>query len=129
MTKALYCGLCGTLRSFLSTGAITMCECGSLTGWWEDPRRGIARLFSPRVDARDFGRIIGMHNGFLRDAVQEHGGSPVHRTLHDHHTDAPGYLFDKSQRGCWAIVIAPGESNDTRWASDEEYAAKQGDDA
>ena len=127
MTKALYCIACGTIRTFRRNGGLTACECGAIKGWWVDGARGIAQLYVNHLDDRQYGRVIGLHNGFLRGAAAGTAGQTDdgNRVLHDLATDAPNYLFDKSRRSCWAVVIAPGESNDTSWATDEQFLAKQ----
>lgn len=119
MTKALYCGMCGSIASFRRSGAITACECWLTVGWWVDARKGIAKLHGDRT----YSRILGIHNGYLRDASLAHTDMESREAV-DRATDAPMYLFDKSRRNSPIVVITPGESNDTSWATDEELAAK-----
>src|SRR5262249_44985796 len=117
MTKALSCSRCTTIRTFLSDGQITTCECGTVKGWWLDAPKGVARLYTESLMGRHFGRIVGFHNQFLQRAHTLDKPVPdgFHRNMHDRSINAPGYLFDQTRRGCWAVVILPGESSDTRW--------------
>jgi hypothetical protein len=123
MTKALHCGMCGTVRTFRRDSGLTNCDCGELVGWWVDAAKGVARLYALTPEARLLGRIVGINNRFLT-AASRLATDAEHRQMHDHVTIAPGYLFDKSRRNCWVVLIAPGESNDTKWASRDEMEAK-----
>lgn len=125
MTKALLCMRCTTIRTFANDGRITMCECGTIAGWWEDASKGIARLYSETLMGREYGRVVGFHNGFLREATRSSKSDIFFRAAHEQAIDAPGYLFDRAKRGCWAVIITPGQSADTRWATDQEWDQKR----
>lgn len=126
MTKLLYCAACGTMRSLERDGSVTSCQCGKMNAWWLDPEKtGTVRAYTANRVDRQFGRIIGMNNTFIYRAMQALTDIE-HRGAHRLATTAPGYLFDASRRDCWACIIAPGESADTRWVSDLEWADKTG---
>jgi hypothetical protein len=112
--KGLICYACMDFRALSPKGPVT-CECGNLTGWWEDPSRGIAVYFA--YD-RNVAYGMGVHNGYLTGAHRLHGMAMDQdwRDLHEQCTDAPNYLFDQSRRGCWALIFKPGLTNDTSWA-------------
>jgi hypothetical protein len=79
------------------------------------------------VATRDKSKVhgLGLNNSLLRSALSAHGQTwEDYRAWHDTATDAPGYVFDKSRAGCWAVVFAIGSTSDTRWASDEESPFK-----
>jgi hypothetical protein len=93
--------------------------------WWEDPQRGVARFagqapIAPQhpvtapSSSAPYTFLIGLHNGFLQAAMAGIVQDDDYRALHDRCTDAPNYHFDKSRKACWAIVLRPGMSNDTR---------------
>jgi hypothetical protein len=42
--------------------------------------------------------------------------------VHEQATDAPGYVFDKSRAGCWAVVVRVGITDDAAWAADDGVA-------
>jgi hypothetical protein len=124
VTKALWCLKCWTIKTFNSDASLTSCDCGRIKGWWVDPERGTARLWDGGYPSqRQYGRIIGLHNGFLAKAATS-VTHEQHRQARDDALHAPGYLFDESLRGCPMVIIAPGESTDTRWATLEEWVNK-----
>src|SRR5262245_27072967 len=114
MTKLLACSRCGCIRTLLPD-RITTCECGTVKGWWADEARGVARLYTESTLARRFARFIGLHNTFLAQATafEKPVSDSFHRMLHEHVGNTRGYLFDHTRRGCWAVVLIPGESTDT----------------
>lgn len=112
--KALFCRKCGDIRGLRTHEAVS-CTCGNLMGWWLDPGLGTARFYVADGD-RTSGGFIGFHNGLLHADYRQFQMDESFRHLHDQVTDAPGYHFDKSRKGCWAIVLQPGLSSDTDWA-------------
>lgn len=122
--KGLACASCTDLRALPQEDLIPVsCRCGNVTAWWIDGRRGVAR-FHARDRQHAFG--LGLCNTYLLGALsQPMEGQPNEewRQLHADATDAPGYLFDQSNRGCWALLFRPGQSSDTAWATPQEWGA------
>lgn len=119
--KALFCADCSVIISGPTDGSWRWCDCGNAAIRWTDPVRGKAEVWAE--NRRDV-RIIGLHNGMLQLPF-ETVGSMINdwdgwRELHQHLADAvdPGYLFHADKRACWAVVIRPGDSNDTRYADE-----------
>lgn len=126
MTKALVCAQCLDIRGLDPHCAWTTCRCGACSARWVDPNRGTV---SVRAKDKSLPRILGMNNSFLVQAVEgftHHqmvaaGGQwEAWRKLHDTATNAPGYIFDKQFRSCWACVIMVGETGDVKWEPEEE---------
>lgn len=117
--KGLFCAQCVDIRLLPSRDfQVVECRCGNVKGWWIDGQRGIARY---EADKRSDGFMVGLNNRMLQAIVQgAYKMDEAWREAHDEATTAPGYHFDKSRKGCWFIVLAPGLSSDTAWASDEE---------
>lgn len=119
--KALVCGSCDggiDIVAIPPHGACT-CRCGNACAWWTNPVLGIAQVYARD---RTFVRILGLHNGFLIPAISEVGPyldkAPAWwQALHEQATDAPGYVFDRAGRGCWAAIIKIGATSDVTWAS------------
>lgn len=90
---------------------------------WRDSVRGLLEVTS--FHGPEGVVVIGLHNGFIAALAT----SPSHeqwRSHHDRATDAPGYLFDKSVRNCWAVLVRPGESNDVFFIDyGEAWATRQ----
>lgn len=122
--KGLACATCMDLRALPQGDLLPVsCRCGSVTAWWIDGSRGIAR-FHARDRSTAFG--MGLNNTYLVGALTQPETSRPNdewRKLHDDACECPGYLFDKTNRGCWALIFRPGQSNDTAWATDEEREA------
>lgn len=76
---------------------------------WRDGGKGLLEVTS--FHGPDSVAVLGLHNAMVGvlSARPSHGGW---RNAHARVTDAPGYLFDKSKRDCWAVLVRPGESND-----------------
>lgn len=138
MTKALHCSACNAVHTFNPNGSVTSCDCGRVQGWWIDPAAGTAALFTPNPDDHRLGHILSLHNGFLND-----GPTMIPTTYQDHltHSDIPYpagqqdafwrnlhqqatitpkapetvRVWDQSARACWAVLIEPGTTADTRW--------------
>lgn len=132
--KALLCGLCFDIRALEPTGKWTMCRCGNLEARWIDPQRGTV---SVRAYDKSSARVIGFNNSFLTAAIQgpshldmvEAGGHwEAWRKLHDVATAAPGYIFDKSMRSCWACVVRVGETGDIKWEPEEKKPEEKKDE-
>jgi len=100
-------------------GKWEICQCGQTGAKWEDPQAG--RLIVACRSDRGAVRVLGLNNQYLLPAVTTAGHWEEHRQLHDAATDAPGYVFDKSRAGCWAVVFRVGSTGDTRWATEAEY--------
>lgn len=127
--KALFCTLCLDIRGLDPSGAWTVCRCGNLEARWLDPDRGTVR-----AKAREQGhvRFIGFNNTYLigaakgathMDMVKAGGQWEWWRQLHDQATSAPGYIFDKDKRACWATIVKVGETSDIAWETEEKPAS------
>lgn len=117
--KAIICTARGDLHIFTFTREWTQCQCGSTRARWEDPAAGTVV-----VDAgdREAVRLLGLSNRLLLPAVTAPGQSwQDFRRWHDDATDAPGYIFDASRAGCWAVIARIGTTTDTRWATPDEH--------
>ncbi len=121
MMKALLCSQCFDIRALDPKCGTVSCRCQCVTARWLDPLQGTVRVYA---QDRSHAFILGLHNGFLHKAVEgfSHaeqviaGGQwEAWHKLHEDMTHAPGYLFDQSRRGCWAVLIRLGESTDTAW--------------
>ncbi len=124
--KALFCGKCFDIRALDPEGEWTVCHCGNVQARWHDPGTGTVRV---KARVRSVARIIGFHNGMLRrsingpteDEVAKAGDSyKAWRQLHDDATNAKGYIFDKSFRGCWACMFEVGATGDVKWDDDPQ---------
>jgi hypothetical protein len=120
--KVLLCGKCFDIRAFDPNGAWTVCRCGNVQARWLDPHRGTVR-----VKAKDprTARIIGLNNSFLYNALDTATGRALTmnedwRDAHDQATNAPGYVFDKSSRACWACIVEVGQTGDISWEPEVE---------
>lgn len=114
--KAIVCGKCGDLRALRDSGPVS-CECGNVTGWWVDARRGTAKVFA--YD-RSTAKIMGVHNGFFMAAFKAYDYAPARwREIHAEVTKtAEGYVFHDSQRACPVAIIGVGMSSDVTWADE-----------
>lgn len=114
--KGLACGICFDVRALPNTSPlleIVECRCGNVQARWDEPRNGTA-VYSARDVSKAFG--VGFNNAFLVPALS--GRLLMYadaRRFHEVATKAPGYAFDRSQAGCWAVVFRPGSTNDTRF--------------
>lgn len=126
--KILYCAKCNGMRSFGvdETGdgphPWTYCDCKQMAARWENPDLGTVQVLA-MVPARTF--IIGMNNRFLRGAVMLSAGAHADdnrnwRALHDEAAKAPGFVFDSSNRDCWAAIMRVGDTNDISWHPGQE---------
>lgn len=109
----MFCAKCYTFKSF-EEKLWTFCKCNQMVARWVDPGAGTVEVLA-EVPARAF--IIGMHNGFLRAAIEnpDRRDNEFWRGAHDLATLAPDYLFDDKRRRCWAVIIRPGFSSDVSW--------------
>lgn len=118
--KGLLCAECVDFRALHPSGPVE-CRCGNVQGWWVDPQKGIARFWARNHDTA-FG--FGVNNQYLRGATGVGPAAPrtneEWRMLHDVAIHAPGYLFDITNRACWALIFKPGYTNDTSFV-DERY--------
>lgn len=118
--KAVICAVTGGVHIHTpGVGKWEICQCGGTGAKWEDPEAG-KLIVAAGARSQVFG--LGLNNQLLLPAITAHGQAwEDYRAWHDHATDAPGYVFDKSRAGCWAVVFRIGSTGDTRWATDAEY--------
>jgi len=125
--KAVICTASGGVHIHTpGVGKWETCQCGNAGAKWEDPEAGKLIV---AAGARSQVSVLGLHNQLLRTvlALPVSPSMPLgqlweeYRHLHDAVTDAPGYVFDKSRAGCWAVALPVGSTSDIRWATDAEY--------
>ena len=113
--KVLVCSICVSVHSFPTDGTWRVCDCKAAAGRWVDPQRGTVEFAEQVAGAAYF---IGLHNHFLMSAMPPayvyQRTDEAWRALHDETTQAPGYLFDRERRNCWACVVRPGASSDSK---------------
>lgn len=118
--KAVICTTTGGVHIHTpGVGKWEICQCGATGAKWDDPEAG-----KLAVAARNRGRVLGLglNNQLLLRAVTAPGQAwEDYRNWHDIATDAPGYVFDKSRAGCWAVVFRIGSTGDTRFVEGAEY--------
>lgn len=148
MSKALYCRVCGAIHSFPADGSVASCDCKPVLvqGWWFDPINGAARLHVTDPDKLEKGFILSLHSRVLLDAprmvpkgYRDANGADhpitrpvedgVWRQIHAQATVAPKLpeactIFDLSRRACWAVLLVPGSTQDTAWATEAELRQK-----
>lgn len=113
--KALVCGSCGDIQALQREWRT--CECGNTSARWTDPHLGLAE-FRGRDRSKCF--LLGLNNRLLAPALRgELGIWSEFRAAHEVAVDAPGYVFDQSRAGCWAVVVRVGPTRDVTWASEE----------
>lgn len=149
--KALHCstidGGCNAVKSFNLDGSLTSCDCGKVHGWWLDPVVGTCAVYTEPED-RSLAHIVVLHNGFLNDGpnmipksyydpLTQHPmpypaqqGDTFWRQLHTQSGVAPRApetvrVFDASARDCWAVIVEPGSTADSSWASESDYKTKK----
>lgn len=116
MTKAAMCLSCqqiiGPRSSTAESSAWTWCADPCLhTGVrWRDAATGLLEVTSLRGAGNV--AVIGLHNSMFYGLMHGPHSSAYWRDMHELVTDAPGHLFDRSRRNCWAVLIRPGQSND-----------------
>lgn len=142
MAKALSCLSCGTVRTLLSDGTTTFCDCGLVAGWWISTATALAKFHVRDPQQIDQAQVVLIHNGFLRaghDMIPTSYRGPdgkagaysavendtFWRQVHSESQTAPRYpeavqIFDRSRRGCPMVVQRPGETPDTGWATPTE---------
>lgn len=121
--KAVICSAAGPVHIHTpGTSGWVICQCGNTGVKWEDPQAGRLVVASRNDLILGAVRVLGLNNQMLLPAI----GAPHRpnwaesRAWHDVATDAPGFVFDKSRGGCWAVVFGVGSTGDTRWASPAE---------
>lgn len=147
MTKCLHCKRCNAVISFDPSGDVTSCYCGAVEGWWIDAIVGTAALYTSNPDDHDLAHIVSLHNGFLNDGPElipktyydplTHKqlpfpvgqGDTFWRQLHQQAGLAPRApetvrIFDASGRACWAVIVNPGTTADTVWATQADRRGK-----
>lgn len=127
--KALFCTICLDIRALDPEGGWTVCRCGNLQARWLDPDKGTVKV---KAQDQNRARMIGFNNHYLigaakgpahLDMVKAGGQWEWWRQLHDQATHAPGYIFDKDKRACWATIVKVGETNDITWETEENPAS------
>jgi len=127
--KALVCTVCVDIRALDPSGAWTSCRCGNAKARWLDPDKGTVRV---KAEDQNRVRILGLNNHYLINGskgpthaqmVEVGGQFEWWRKLHDESTNAPGYIFDKGKRACWATLVKVGETNDITWEIEEKPAS------
>jgi hypothetical protein len=112
------CGRCGDIRALDPEPTVWVtCRCGNLSGHWTEPYRGICE-FKALDKSRAFG--LGLNNHLLMPALR--GELAMHedfRAFHELATDAPGFVFDKTKCGCWAVPFRIGATSDTSFVKEE----------
>jgi len=119
--KAVICTISGGVHIHTpGVGKWQVCQCGQTGAKWEDPEAG--KLVVACRSRRDQVFGLGLNNQLLLPAVTGRVHSwPSFRDRHAVATNAPGYVFDKTKAGCWAVVFRIGSTSDTRWATEAEY--------
>jgi hypothetical protein len=125
--KVLLCGKCFDIKAF--TTEFTACKCGNVEVRWIDASRG---TFEAKAKVKQRARVIGMNNSFLYKAfdlpqmgVTKPRSDTEWQAAHDQATNAPGYLFDKAHRACWAGIFEIGATSDGKWAAGHEPVWKE----
>jgi len=125
MTKAAICVPCSDIfsprRDWRTDRSWTWCQCEATAVRWRDGGQGqleVTSLHGPQ-DVR----VLGLANNFLLAGIT--GGrrtGDAWRLLHSEMTGTidSHYLFHKERRGCWALIVAVGESSDVRFTSFSE---------
>jgi hypothetical protein len=122
VTKAALCVQCSDIvaprRAWRTDRSWRWCECGQAGVRWRDGNAGLIEV-TARYGPENV-RVIGLNNVFLAMAVNDFNDAgrgrtdEQWRTLHTFTAEqaGPGYLFHRSHRDCWALVVRPGESGD-----------------
>lgn len=115
MTKAIMCTTCGQIVGPRprTQEVWTWCSdpCVHSAVRWRDGAKGLLEVTS--MHGPEGVVVIGLHNAFIAQLGAATALSDEQwRTTHRMVTDAPGYLFDKSKRDCWAVLTRVGQSND-----------------
>lgn len=119
MTKAAYCTHCSDIfspcRDWTANRAWRWCQCDHAAVRWLDGARG--QLEVTAVHGPEYVRVLGLNNAFLEAAAGPLGATLTAeewRVLHARCAEVvqPYYLFHESNRACWALVVAVGESGD-----------------
>lgn len=102
--KGFFCLACGDIRG-LRADEIVDCACGTCSGGWDDPQKGLAWFYA---DPRNALAALGFHNDFLMEPIL----AKAHRVWEGAH----GYAFLTYQSP--VVKFIPGATRDTRWATD-----------
>lgn len=122
--KALVCGRCGDIQALMDEWR--SCKCGNVEAHWTDGRLGLAEF-----RCRDYGTafLLGLNNRVLGPALNgELGGNEEWRRAHEAATDAPGYIFDRSKKDCWAVIVRMGATADVKRAEDDPGKTRREDE-
>lgn len=66
-------------------------------------------------------KLLGLNNHMLGPMMHARGQMwEFNRELHAIATKAPGYIFDESRAGCWAVIALIGTTTDSSWADEDE---------
>lgn len=84
---------------------------------WADELTGTVEVLAQNKSAV---RFIGLHNKVLAATIlTDIVSNDAWQELHDVATNAPGYVFDKSRRNCWAAVLRMAETSDINFHPDQ----------
>ncbi len=121
--KAALCVRCADLvaphRDWETNRAWRWCGCGATGCRWRDGTTGVVEITS--TTGPDEVRVLGLNNQFLQMAVRGNpltgwvaGDAGDWRTLHHVTTNDvhPRYLFHRTQRDCWALLLQVGDTGD-----------------
>lgn len=119
--KAVICAITGGVHIHTpGVGKWEICQCGATGAKWEDPEAG--KLLVACRGSRLKVCVLGLNNQLLGPALSLPGQAwEDYRAWHDLATDAPGYVFDKSRAGCWAVVFRIGSTDDTRFVEGADF--------
>jgi hypothetical protein len=152
MTKCLSCLQCGAVLTPKPHGEPTACYCKPtlVWAWWLDENMGIVKIHVTDPSCRDQAQVLSLHNGVLRQEDPEgHKIAPpaftdgdgrtipagpqqsdlFWRQLHRESNYTPRFpesvqVFGESRYACWAVILKPGTTADTSWATDAELVEK-----
>jgi hypothetical protein len=116
--KAALCTTCGQVigpRPRQADWSVwTWCAdpCAHTAVRWRDGHKGLLEVTS--LHGPEGVVVIGLHNGFIAGLAEKVTEPEWWRSLHDRVTaeHSDGYLFHRSNRDCWAVLVRPGQSGD-----------------
>ena len=118
--KAIICAI-GPLQIYSFGNEWTKCPCGESAARWLDAEKGIMQATVKYQADRTAVKLFGLNNQMLGPMMHARGQVwDFNRELHEIATNAPGYIFDKSRAGCWAVIALIGTTTDSSWIDDEE---------
>lgn len=112
--KLLVCLTCG---DWFAPGKKTVrnCECGGTAAKWIDPKLGTLDVYC--YDGPKGCRVVGIINDMLVQSISRPDmGHDEWREFTEKLVESvPGYLFDKTLRGCPVVFMKPGDSSDVQF--------------